>query len=284
MTTQITMEMVKELRTITGVGMSKCKQALQECGGSVEDAIAHLRKAGMASAVKKEGREANEGAISFAEDDKAICTIEINAETDFVIKNETFQKFLKDMAEEALATRPANVEAFLAQKFSKDDSTTIDEQRSLIVQTIGENIQIRRVAIFEKTSNVSVGVYSHMGGKIMAVVEIEGSADQSAFARDIAMHVAAEAPEFLASSDVPEATIANERDIAKEQVKGKPENIIDKIVDGKLNAYFNQFCLLNQKYIKDSALTIEALIAKQSKESGSELKLKGFVRWMIGSN
>jgi elongation factor Ts len=278
----ITPAMIKELRDRTGVGMGKCKEALEEAKGDMELAISNLRKAGIASAVKKEGRSTNEGMIAFSEKGKTLAIVEVNAETDFVVRNDRFQEFLKNIAEEVAATNPASLEAFKQQKYSKDPSLTIEEYRSTIVQAIGENIQIRRLKTFPKTSDKSLGVYSHMGGKLVTLVEISGSDKEEVLAKDIAMHIAAAAPEYLCESDVPESVIANEKEIAKIQMKDKPENVIDKIVDGKIQSYYDAACLVRQKYIKDDSLSIADLVNKQSKSTGSLLKLTDFLRWGVG--
>ena len=284
MSTQVTIQMVKELRDRTGVGMSKCKAALAESNGNLEDAVDHLRKTGMATAVKKEGREANEGAIFSKESNDTIAIVEISAETDFVVKNDKFQEFASNLALDVANTKPADVEAFGNQPYSQDPSMTVNEFRSTIVQSLGENIQIKRLHIEAKEADTSYGVYSHMGGKILTLVVIEGSSDEGNLARDIAMHTAAEAPEYLDAENVPEEAKAREMDIAKSQAEnsGKPEHIIDKIVEGKLRSYYDQVCLLRQKFVKDSDLTIAQLVAKQAKESGKPLALKSFIRWKVG--
>lgn len=194
--TTISAGMIKELRERTGVGMGKCKEALEEAKGDMELAIANLRKSGMASAVKKEGRETKEGMIASAESGDTIAVVEVNAETDFVAKNDRFKEFLKAIAEEVAKTNPSSLDAFLQQSYSKEPSLTIDQYRATFVQTIGENIQIRRLATFKKTPEKSFGVYSHMGGKILTFVEINGCNDQEALAKDIAMHIAAASPEI----------------------------------------------------------------------------------------
>ena len=211
MSKPITAGMIKELRDRTGVGMGKCKEALEEAHGDIELAISNLRKAGMASAVKKEGRTTNEGLIGVAEAGAVIAVVEVNAETDFVVKNDLFRQFLNNVAAEAATTNPASLEAFLNQKYSKEPSLTIDQYRATIVQAIGENIQIRRLLTIVKSPQKSVGVYSHLGGKIVTVVEITGSSTEEAIAKDIAMHVAAAAPEFLSPEKVPAETIVNEK-------------------------------------------------------------------------
>lgn len=278
----VTPQLIKELRERTGVGMGKCKSALEESGGDLDKAIENLRKAGMASAVKKEGREAKEGLIGIGESDNAIAIVEVNSETDFVAQNEKFRQFLRDISLEAAQLQPETLESFVQQKCKQDPSLTIDEYRALIVQSLGENIQIRRLAVLEKTDDVSIGVYSHMGGKIVTSVTLTGGSGNETLARDIAMHVAAEAPDYLALDDVPEDIIEREKDIGRSQIKGKPENIIEKILEGKLRAFYDQVCLLNQKYIKDNSMSISDLLARESKEAGKTFAIQSFLRWQVG--
>jgi len=280
--TQVTAQMVKELRERTGIGMGKCKEALQESGGNIELAIDNLRKAGMASAVKKEGRETNEGVIRSAENGNTIALVEVNAETDFVVKNERFQEFATNLAEEVCSSQPANVEDLLKQAYSKEPNLTVDQYRATIVQGLGENVQVRRIELFQKKGDTSIAIYSHAGGKLVTLVEVTGANDEEDLAKDIAMHVAAEAPEYLSSKEIPERVIEHEKEIARAQVKNKPDNIIEKILEGKLRAYFDQVCLLNQKFVKDPDLTIQALVEKRSKESGKKLIVSQFLRWRVG--
>jgi elongation factor Ts len=279
----ITIDMIKELRAVTGVGMNKCKEALKESDGNIEEAVSYLRKKGMASAVKKEGREAREGAIVTAESNEAVSIVEVNAETDFAVNNDIFKTFAANVAQDAVASRTSDAEAFLKQPYSQDASMNIDEYRASVIAAIGENIQIKRLSSFDKKPETSIGVYSHMNGKIVSLVEIVGSDSAVDLARDIAMHIAAEAPEFLSEDDVPEETKDKEKEIARSQVEGKkPDHIIGKIIEGKLNAYFNNFCLLHQKYIKDSDLTVAQLLEKVGKEQGKTLSISHFVRWKVG--
>lgn len=280
--TIVTPQMIKELRDRTGVGMGKCKEALEESRGDMELAISNLRKSGMATAVKKEGRATNEGMIGTTTKGDTIALVEINAETDFVVKNDRFQQFLQTIAEEVAATRPTSLDAFLQQKFSKDTSLTIDQYRATIVQAIGENIQIRRLKTFSKDNNHSVGVYSHLGGKIVTVVEISGSGGEEALAKDIAMHVAAASPEFLSPELVPQGVIEHEKEIAKSQMQGKPANIVDKIVEGKISAFYDASCLTRQKYIKNDTLAIADLVSERAKKVGKPLTLVAFTRWNVG--
>ncbi|WP_068471330.1 translation elongation factor Ts [Candidatus Protochlamydia phocaeensis] len=280
--TAVTPAMIKELRERTGVGMGKCKEALEEAKGDMELAIANLRKAGMATAVKKEGRETKEGMIGTAEGSNAIAVVEVNAETDFVVKNDRFKQFLENIAEEAVNTNPPSLDAFLQQKYSKEPSLTIDQYRATIVQTIGENIQIKRILMLKKSPDRSLGVYSHLGGKIVTVVELTGSNQEGSLAKDIAMHTAAAAPEYLSPETVPQEIIANEKDIAKGQIQGKPANIVDKIVEGKISAFYDAHCLVRQKYIKDDTITIADLVNKRAKEVGKPLTVSNFIRWNVG--
>lgn len=275
---------VKKLRDITGVGMNKCKEALEQAQGNIEKAIEVLRKAGMSAAIKKEGREAKEGSIFFHDTANAISLIEMNCETDFVAKNERFVKFSSDIAKQAAMSMIKDLKSFLGEKHISDNTVSIEESRNILVQSLGENIQIRRLALISKNKNSSYGIYSHMGGKIVCLVEIEGAVSEGAMAKDIAMHIAAESPEYLSSDNVPEEVKAKEKEIARSQIKGKPENIVEKIVEGKLKAYFDQFCLLNQKFVKNNTLSIQQLVEARAKEIGKPLKITNFWRWRVGQS
>lgn len=282
MAVEITAEMIKELRARTGISIGKCKEALQEVNGDVNAAIDHLRKAGMATAVKKAGRETSEGVVVSAEEGETVAVVEVNAETDFVVKNTGFQEFAATVATEAAKSRPESVEAFLAQSYSKDTAVTIDQMRAHTIQSLGENIQIRRLKTYSKGPETSIGVYSHMGGKILCVVEIVGGSGEEDLARDIAMHIAAESPEYLRPEEITADARKHEEEIAREQVKGKPENIMDKIIEGKLRSWYDQVCLLNQKFVKNPDTTIGKLVDKWGKEKGKPLAVKSFIRWQVG--
>lgn len=282
MSKKVTPEMVKELRERTGIGMGKCKEALDSAAGDMDKAIEILRKAGLASAVKKEGRETKEGLIGVGESAKAISLIEVNSETDFVAQNERFKQFLRDMAVEVAEIMPTSLDAFLKHKCKQDLSITIDEYRALIVQSLGENIQIKRILVLPKQKDLSIGVYSHMGGKIVAAVEITGGHGHEELARDIAMHVAAESPEYLTHEEVPAEVREKEAEIARSQLQGKPANMIDKILEGKLKAYYDQVCLVDQKFVKDNSITITQLLHNESKTHGKTFTVKKFIRWQVG--
>lgn len=279
---KVTADMVKELRERTGVGMGKCKEALDSCSGDMEKAIDHLRKAGMASAVKKEGRDVNEGLIGFAESAKAYALIEVNSETDFVAQNDRFKQFIKDVAQDAADTMPKSLEDLLAQNFSKDSTVTVDQFRALTMQSLGENIRIKRLLLLPKTKDASIGIYSHMGGKIVTVVSLSGGEGSEGFARELAMHVAAESPDFLRPEDVPADVKVREEEIAKSQVVGKPAAIVDKIVEGKIKAFYDQVCLICQKYIKDNALSVAEVVANEGKKQGKQMAITAFERWKVG--
>lgn len=283
MSTKVTPELIKVLREKTGVGVGKCKEALDASHGDLEGAIEFLRKAGIASAVKKESRTTHEGRIEVLNEKDALTIVEMNAETDFVVKNDLFADFHKEILAEAAKTKANQLETFLAQKRLHDSSKTIDDGRKHLISVLGENINISKVIHWPKRPNTSLGVYSHLGGKIVTVVEIEGSADESEFAKEIAMHVAAEAPEYLSPEDVPEKIRAKEEEIARSQLpEGKPAQVQNMVLAGKMKGFYDQVCLLNQKFIKDQSLTIADLVEKHGKQVGKKLKLTKFVRLYVG--
>jgi elongation factor Ts len=279
---EITPDMIKELRERTGVGMGKCKEALVLSQGDMEKAIDHLRKAGMAAGVKKEGRETKEGLILTGEDKRSLVLAEANAETDFVAQNDRFKHFLHDVVKQALEAKPKSLEDLIRQPYYKDRSITIDQYRNLVIQALGENIQLRRVEVIHRHPNSSYGIYSHMGGKLVVVVEIEGAADQEGIAKEIAMHVAAENPDFLKPEEIPAHVLAREEEIARASVQGKPANIVDKIVAGKIKAFTDQVCLIHQKYVKDNSVTVQQFLELCAKKIGKPLSIRCFWRWKVG--
>ena len=247
-----------------------------------EAKVIHLRKAGMASAVKKEGRETKEGLILTSEDKDTLAIIEANAETDFVTQNEKFKTFLKDVSQEAADSALSDISALMAKQARQDPSITLDQYRALVMQSLGENIQVKRLCILPKSKDLSIGLYSHMGGKIVVAVILTGGEGQEALARDIAMHVAAESPEYVSPDQVPAAVRAKEEEIARVQVQGKPANIVEKIVEGKVKAFCDEVCLVCQKYVKDTTMTIAQLLEKESKRLNTTIGLKTFYRWKVG--
>jgi elongation factor Ts len=283
MNQKVTPDMVKELRERTGVGMGKCKEALDQAGGDLDKAIELLRKAGMASAVKKEGRETNEGLIGAAEGKEAYALIEVNAETDFVTQNDKFKQFLRDIAQDAADAKLHSLDALMNHSYSKDKSITIDQYRALVVQSLGENIQVKRLLVLPKSKETSVGLYSHMGGKIVTAVVLSGGSGEEALARDIAMHVAAESPEYLRPEDVPQQIRTREEDIARSQIQGKPEDIANKIVQGKYKAFCDEMCLICQKYVKDNTMSISGLLEREGKRLGKTIAIASYHRWKVGT-
>lgn len=282
MSKEVTIDMIKELRERTGIGMNTCKKALVEANGDMELAITNLRKSGMASAVKKEGRTTNEGQIGSFDGMDAVAMIEVNAETDFVVKNDRFQEFVKALAEQAAKSKPANLDAFLSQPYSKDPSVTVDEYRASLVQTIGENIQIKRVEALKKSNNHSFGVYSHLGGKILVIVELSAPGEDQ-LAKDIAMHIAAANPQFLSPDRVPKEVLEHEKEIVRSQVpKDKPDAMKNKIVEGKIQSFFKESCLTEQPYIRDDKISVSQLVSNKGKELGKPIAITSFTRWDVG--
>ncbi len=282
--TLVTAELVKQLRERTGVGLSKCKAALDESQGNVELAIEQLRKAGIASAVKKEARETKEGRVEFFETPETLAIAELNAETDFVVNNDRFRQFHKQVVELLAKTKSATVSEFLEVEMPKDPTKTLDIMRKELMAVLGENIVISRIATIAKQPNRSLGIYSHMNGKIFVAVELDGCSKESDFARDIAMHIAAESPDYLKMEDVPAELRAKEEEIAMSQApKDRPPQVLEKIIQGKIKAFYDQVCLLNQKYVKDNAITITELLAKKSKEASKNLTIVKFIRFQVGN-
>jgi len=268
-----------DLRKRTNVGMVECKEALQEAGGDIEEAIHILRKKGVASAVKKSVRETNEGMIGYAEDMRGVALVEINAETDFVVQNNDFKEFVRNVCLDVLHSRAKSVEELCAQKSSTHPALTVEEHRVEIVHKFSENIRIKRLLYIDRGEGQSLGVYSHMGGQSVAVVTLCGSNDAKHLARKIAMHVVAETPCYLNSEEIPDDVIEKEKEIVCGQNQNKPPEIMDKIVQGKIHAFYEQSCLYNQKYVQDPSMNIAKFIAS---EGGSEIKVVGFVHWQVG--
>lgn len=246
----ITAQLVKELREKTGAGMMDCKKALVETDGNLEAAIDFLREKGLAAAGKKADRIAAEGTTYILENGNEAILLEVNAETDFVAKNDKFQDLVASLAEQLLAAKPASVEA--AFDLEKDGVKIVD-QISQATATIGEKISLRRFEIKTKTDADAFGAYLHMGGRIGVLVTLEGSTDAVA-AKDIAMHIAAINPTYVSRDEVSAEEVERERKVLTEQAlnEGKPENIVAKMVEGRLGKYFEDVCLLDQTFVKNS--------------------------------
>ena len=257
----ITASQVKELREKTGAGMMDCKKVLTETNGDEEKAIELLRERGIAKAAKKSDRIAAEGLVEtyISEDGKVGVVVEVNAETDFVAKNEEFRNFVADVAKQVALKNPANVEELLAQESISEAGKTVQEVLTNKIATIGENMSIRRFERFE-TNNL-LESYIHGDGKIAVLVEIENGTKE--LAKDICMQIAAARPEYLDKDSVPESRLAKEMEILKAQAmnEGKPEAIAEKIVQGRLGKFYSEICLVEQEFVKDPDIKVGKLVA-----------------------
>jgi len=276
----ITATAVKELRDRTGAGMMDCKKALTETGGDLEEAIKVLRTKGLAAAAKKAHRAASEGLVVLRGDETKMVALELNCETDFVARNSDFQDFAGALADQALATDMGEVEALREAAFAGDPQHTIEQAISQRVATIGENIVVYRLALLAAASGHRLGSYLHMGGKIGVIVEGTASLSSEAL-HDVAMHIAAAEPRFVSRQEVTEKTLATEREIALKQAKeqGKPEHIAQRIVDGKMEKFFEQSVLLEQPFAKDPDLTVADYLHKAA---GGDATVVRFVRFKLG--
>lgn len=256
---QITAALVKELREITGAGMMDCKKALVECEGDKDKAIDYLREKGIAKAAKKAGRIASEGVVAAAvtADGKTACIVEINSETDFVAKNENFQNLVKKIAEHIVACKPADMDTLNA---SQMDGKTVADVMTEAVASIGEKLSLRRFEVYT-TEDGQLATYIHMGGKIGVIVELSGG--DEALGKDVAMQIAAAKPQCIGRADVDQEALAHEREVLRKQAleEGKPEKIVEKMVDGRINKYYKEVCLVEQEFVKDSDKTIKDILA-----------------------
>ena len=276
---------VAALREKTGCGMMDCKKALTEANGNMEAAIAYLREKGLAAATKKAGRIAAEGMAYACVHGNVGVAVEVNAETDFVAKNADFQNFVKTVAETVAAANPADMDALMAAKAAGHDAS-VEDLRKEKVLTIGENIKVRR---FQRYEGV-VTAYIHMGGKIAVLVKFDASAEVASkpgfqeYAQNVAMQIAALNPLYLNSSLVPADVVEHERKIAAEQAAGtgKPANVIEKMVEGKIKKYYKEVCLVEQEYVKDSKMSIQQYTDSVAKELGGEIKIVDYVRFEKG--
>jgi elongation factor Ts len=285
----ITAGMVKELREMTGAGMMDCKKALAQTDGDMEKAVEFLREKGLAAASKKAGRIAAEGIVTtvVTEDGKSAAIVEVNSETDFVAKNAQFQEYVADVAAQALASQANDIDAFLAETWIKDSSLTVAQALSSQIAVIGENMNIRR---FEKIATDGVVVdYIHGGGRIGVLIEAEAEVVNDAVKealKNIAMQIAALTPKYVRRDEISQEFIAHETEILKAQAKNenpdKPDNILEKMIVGRLNKELKEFCLVDQVYVKDGDLTVGKYLEQVSKEVGGKVDVKKFVRFETG--
>ncbi|MBA6018767.1 elongation factor Ts [Staphylococcus aureus] len=271
----ISAKLVKELRKKTGAGMMDCKKALTETDGDIDKAIDYLREKGIAKAAKKADRIAAEGLVHVETKGNDAVIVEINSETDFVARNEGFQELVKEIANQVLDTKAETVEALMETTLPNGKS--VDERIKEAISTIGEKLSVRRFAIRTKTDNDAFGAYLHMGGRIGVLTVVEGSTDEEAV-RDVAMHIAAINPKYVSSEQVSEEEINHEREVLKQQAlnEGKPENIVEKMVEGRLRKYLQEICAVDQDFVKNPDVTVEAFL----KTKGG--KLVDFVRYEVG--
>ncbi|MCD8332637.1 MAG: translation elongation factor Ts, partial [Clostridiales bacterium] len=283
----ITAAMVKELRTMSGAGMMDCKKALTETDGDMDKAVEVLREKGLAKAVKKAGRIAAEGivALKVTECGKKAVAVEVNSETDFVAKNEKFQNYVAQVAEQAMDTTAADIDAFLAEPWKFDTSKTVNEELAGQIAVIGENLKIRR---FEQVveENGFVASYLHMGGKIGVLVDVETDVVNDAvkeMAKNIAMQVAALKPQYTNRSEISAEYIAHEEEILRAQIMNdpkesqKPEKVIDGMIKGRINKELKEICLMDQVYVKaeDGKQVVSKYIDQVAKENAAKITIKG---------
>ncbi|MBS4217722.1 elongation factor Ts [Bacillus sp. FJAT-49711] len=271
----ITAQMVKELREKTGAGMMDCKKALTETNGNMEEAIDFLREKGIASAAKKADRIAAEGTTFILSKGNDAVILEVNAETDFVAKNENFQSLVKELAEHLLENKPASVEEALEQKM--DNGQIVSEYVNAAIAKIGEKITLRRFEVKTKADNGAFGEYLHMGGRIAVLTVLEGTTDE-AVAKDVAMHIAAINPKYISRDQVSEEETEHERQVLTQQAlnEGKPENIVAKMVEGRLRKFFEDICLLDQTFVKNPDQKVRQFV-----ESNGG-KVVEFIRFEVG--
>ena len=277
---------VKNLREMTGVGMMDCKKALAASDGDIDKAIEFLREKGLAASAKKAGRIAAEGMAYAAVIDGMGVVVEVNAETDFVGKNEKFVDFVKGVAATVVANKPADLDALMACKYNGTENTVTEQQQEMVL-VIGENIKVRRFAFF--TEGVSVP-YIHAGGKIGVLVNlsVEGGIDATEIGKDVAMQIAALNPRFWDKSQVTQDVLDEEKKIMMVQMANdpkmanKPEQVREKIVMGKLNKFYAENCLLQQEFVKDNSMTVEKYIASAAKALGGTVTFKNAVRFEKG--
>lgn len=281
----ITAAMVSELRKKTGAGMMDCKKALTETGGKMDEAIDFLRKKGLAAAAKKSGRVAAEGMVVAASEDSVGALVEVNAETDFVAKNDAFQTFAAGVLGVVLNNEVVDVEALRALPYP-GTGRTVAEELTHQIATIGENMDIRRLIRINAGQGV-VASYVHGAGKIGVLVELQTAATDGRVAelgKQIAMHVAAAAPQYLQRENVPSVVIDKEKEIMRVKAleSGKPENIVEKIITGQINKFFGEVCLAEQAFVIDPDQKVGKVVEALAKELGTGIKLNSYARFQLG--
>ncbi|MFN3232717.1 MAG: translation elongation factor Ts [Alphaproteobacteria bacterium] len=286
---QITAALVKELRDQSGAGMMDCKKALTETDGDLEAAVDWLRQKGLAAAAKKSGRVASEGLVAISIGGNAGAVVEVNSETDFVARNEQFQVFVKTIGDLALANN-GDLDAVMKSGYPGEDRT-VEEQLTHLIATIGENMSVRRAAALSVDKGV-IGSYVHGAvadglGKIAVIVAMESTGDTAKleeFGKQLAMHVAAASPQSVSQDELDADLVARERAVLVEQAKesGRPDDIIQKMVDGRMRKFFQEVVLLSQTWVHDGDLSVEKAVAGLASELGTDVKVTGFARIVLG--
>ena len=275
----ITTGMIKELRDATSLGIADCKKALEQTGGDFDAAIKILREKGAAVAAKRASKEANEGKIDaiVSVDSQQAAMIEVNCETDFVTRNDDFQAFVSELINESLRHDSGKMADAVADKLEEK------------IAQVGEKISLRRNEKWSVEGTGAIASYIHMGGKVGVLTELSceklesvSNTDFQQLAKDLTLHVAAAAPEYLSRDEVPSDQVENEKDIFRKQLTGKPDNIIDKILVGKVNKYFSQICFLEQGFVKEEKQSITDLIAEKSKAIDDTIQVKRYIRFQLG--
>ncbi len=286
---EITAALVKELRELTGVGMLECKKALAETDGIIEKAVEFLREKGLAAASKKAGRIATEGMVfcSISADNKIGVLVEVNSETDFVAKNQDFKTFVAQVATQVTASPANDVEALFEEKWSADSSITVRDALNQKIAVIGENLTIRRFSKLNAGQNGHLVSYVHGEGKIAVLIELACEKDSALLGelgRNLSMQIAALNPKFVDRTEISADFIEKEREILTQQAlnEGKPANVVEKMVEGRLNKELKDFCLLDQPYVKDSELTVQKYVETVAKEVGSPIAVIRFTRFETG--
>ena len=276
----ITTSMIKELRDATSLGIADCKKALEETNGDFDAAVKILREKGAAVAAKRASKEAKEGVIDaiVSSDAQSAAMLEVNCETDFVTRNEDFQGFVAELREESLAFETNTMAEGVAKKIEAK------------MASIGEKIQFRRNTKWTVEGTGSIASYIHMGGKVGVLLELACEKAETIenpvyteLAKDLTLHVAAAAPEYLTRDEVPAELVESEKAIFRTQLEGKPENIIDNILVGKINKFYSQICFVEQGFVKEDKVSITDLIAEKSKELGDTINIKRYVRYQLGA-
>ncbi|MFD2616862.1 translation elongation factor Ts [Terrilactibacillus laevilacticus] len=271
----ISAKLVKELREITGAGMMDCKKALTETDGDIDKAVDLLREKGMAKAAKKADRVAAEGLAQVKVEGNKAVILEVNSETDFVAKNDQFVQLISTLADHLLKNNPSTVEEALSQNLEGQDQK-VEEFINSAIAKIGEKISLRRFTIVDKADDENFGAYLHMGGRIAVLTKVKGG-DES-IAKDVAMHVAAVNPRYLSKDQVSQEEAAHEKEVLKQQAlnEGKPEKIVEKMVEGRMKKFFQEICLVDQNFVKDPDVTVSKYLAN------NHASAEGFVRYEVG--